>query len=367
MKKNREEVTASTQAANERQFKPEDYPFYEPGRPLNHAKYHQVSYLDELEATWGKKWGAQGLGKLREVAAIKPTKWDFHPVFRMDPQFFLTRQGDPFRTTEVDLQKVKECHSNLVRVLESEGVQVHYYKYPEPPVGAYGLIKRTMTPAFRVVNGGAIINREATPYTRGREPHMTKFLANLGCPILYTVHGTGICCSAFREIADDAVLVFESTDCNSEALEKIRPILERSGYKEIVVAHCPGFYETINEDILFSMHADMWFLAVDIRVALIYPPYCDYAIIRWFEKHDFDLIEIPRDEHLRYWPANGICLEAGKKVIICKGADKVKKELEKRNIEVIELDYREAFAYGGGMSCSIRPLVREAGPKLFGD
>ena len=34
----------------------------------------KVSYLDELELIWGKRWGAQGIGRLREVAMVRPTE-----------------------------------------------------------------------------------------------------------------------------------------------------------------------------------------------------------------------------------------------------------------------------------------------------
>ncbi len=45
-----------------------DFPFYEPNKPLQYYKYEtEVSYLDELERIWGKRWSAQGIGKLRGV------------------------------------------------------------------------------------------------------------------------------------------------------------------------------------------------------------------------------------------------------------------------------------------------------------
>jgi hypothetical protein len=38
------------------------FPFYEEGRVPQYHKYHsKVSYLDELELIWGKRWGAQGI------------------------------------------------------------------------------------------------------------------------------------------------------------------------------------------------------------------------------------------------------------------------------------------------------------------
>ena len=48
-----------------------------------------------------------------------------------------------------------------------------------------------------------------------------------------------------------------------------------------------------------------------------------------------------------------------------KGAEYTIRELRKRKIKVIEVDYTEAFKYGGGMSCTIGELIREPGPTLM--
>jgi len=344
---------------SQRKFSVHDYPFYEPNRPPNYHKYQSsISYLDEPEACWGKRWGAQGIGKLREVAMVKPTSYEIDPIFKQDPAYFMSDVRD------ANIEEIQRCHDRLVTALENEGITIHYWSYPDPPIGAYGLLKRTMTGALFVINGGAIIPRGSTPYVRGREVYRTKFLVSIGCPILYTVHGKGICeVAGCRKIAEDAILVYQSVDCNGEGLEQIRPVLERAGYKEIVVGYSPGPYKMPNRDLVGAYHPDMWFLSVGYGVGLIYPAYCDYNTIRWFEDHNFDLIEIPKDEQLTYWPANGICIEPGR-VIMPKGAKYTISELRKRDIEVVEIDFTEAFKYGGGMSCTVGELIRDPGPTL---
>ena len=50
------------------------FPFYEEGKVPQYHRYHaEVSYLDELTLIWGKPWGAQGIGRLREVAMVQPS------------------------------------------------------------------------------------------------------------------------------------------------------------------------------------------------------------------------------------------------------------------------------------------------------
>ena len=52
----------------------ESIPGYRKGSPPQYLSYHDdVDFLDEIEAVWGQKWGAQGIGRLRQVAMSPPT------------------------------------------------------------------------------------------------------------------------------------------------------------------------------------------------------------------------------------------------------------------------------------------------------
>ena len=85
------------------------YPYYEAGRPPRYYRYHQeVDFLDELELIWGKRWGAQGIGRLREVAVIRPTEVEVDPLFEEDPAYFM------FDGTVPDLKLMQEEHGQEV-------------------------------------------------------------------------------------------------------------------------------------------------------------------------------------------------------------------------------------------------------------
>lgn len=162
------------------------FPFYEEGKVPQYQKYHaKVSYLDELELIWGKRWGAQGIGRLREVAMVRPTETEVKKLYEEDSAFFV------FNGTTPDLRLMQEQHLNLARTYERLDIKVHYSSWSEEtPRSAYGPMKRSISAAAGfVINGGAIIPREATPYWRGRSRYVSQFLMGLGCPILYTVHG----------------------------------------------------------------------------------------------------------------------------------------------------------------------------------
>ncbi|MFP3928335.1 MAG: hypothetical protein ACLFUP_05465, partial [Desulfobacteraceae bacterium] len=146
----------------------EDFPVYEPQKPPRWYRYHrEVGFLDELEKIWGKRWGAQGIGRLREVAVVRPTEVEVLPLYEEDPDYFLMHTGKP------NLEIMQEQHDGLVELYRREGIEVHYMDLPPEPRGPYGPLKRSISAAAGfVINGGAIIPREATPYWRGRSRYV---------------------------------------------------------------------------------------------------------------------------------------------------------------------------------------------------
>lgn len=338
-----------------------DYPAYEPHKPPQWYRYHrEVSYLDELEKIWGKRWGAQGIGKLREVAVVRPTEVEVLPLYDQDPEFFLMHTEKP------TLSLMKEQHEQLVKVYEREGIKVHFMEYPSEPKGPYGPLKRSISAAAGfVINGGAIIPREATPYWRGRSKYVAQFLMGIGCPILYTVHGYGVCeVGAFQRMTDDLIIGMLSPDCNREGLEQVTPILRRAGYKEILVYHSPGLLNLYYPDIIGWIHADMCVAPIDVRLALIYPPWCDYELIRSLMELGYKLIEVPKEEQMKSFACNLVTLEP-RRVIMAKGAKETVKALRAEKVEVVEVPYDEVMKYGGGVRCTTMQLIRDPGPRLF--
>jgi N-dimethylarginine dimethylaminohydrolase len=337
------------------------FPGYRPGAVPQYARYHsEVDFMDEIEAIWGQRWGAQGIGRLRQVAMSPPTEVETLPLYEQDPAFFVFGGELP------DLGKMRDEHAGLLEAYRSLGVDVRIFTYPETPRSAYGVMKRAVSSAAGfVINGGAIIAREAAPYWRGRSRYVSQYLQSIGCPILYTVHGKGVCeGGAFTRMSDDLIVAMLSTDCNRDGLEQVRPVLERSGYR-VWVAHSPGPLYSFHPEVPGWMHTDMWLAPLDVRLALIYPPWCDYETIRFLHSIDYQLIEAPRDEQEMCCPANLITI-APRLVVMTSGAPKTRRLLEREHVEVIEVEYEEVIRYGGGIRCTTMQLLRDPGPKVFG-
>jgi hypothetical protein len=83
------------------------------------------------------------------------------------------------------------------------------------------------------------------------------------------------------------------TDCNREGAEQVTPLLHRSGYNGVHLAHSPGPLYGYHEEVPGWMHSDMWIVPLDAKLALIYPPWCDYETIRRLDAIGYELIECP--------------------------------------------------------------------------
>ena len=55
-----------------------DLPMFEPGKRHDPVKFHDYEYLDFCDKLMGRPYGANGIGKLREVALVWPTEHEIH-------------------------------------------------------------------------------------------------------------------------------------------------------------------------------------------------------------------------------------------------------------------------------------------------
>ena len=341
-------------------WKVEDVPFYEPGRPPRVDLWHRVDYLDEYDLTYGKKWGASGIGTLREIAVVRPTEQDLHIFEKQDPIFMR-------RPVQANLEKWQKEHDDLVQTYRDNGVTVHYIEYPKPAIGPYGPIRGlwAASEAF-IAWGGAILPHYGcwSPQSKGRERVLAEWLITHGCPILLTIIGKGVVeTGPIVPFADDACVIARGMAGNQEGIDQIRPVLQRVGITTIVEAHMPGHLESFKWPAMGSYHPGEAFGVLDLGKVLVYPGAVDYGFIQWFKDRRFEVIEADIDEHHKYMAANLTVLGPGKVMLKAEAKETVKK-VRRAGVEVVELPYQENIAMGGGIKCATLPLVRDRGPIL---
>ena len=66
----------------------ETLPWFEPGKPLRNYMLHETDFYDEVEQIWGRRWGAEGIGTLREVLVSRPTENEIRPEYAEEWQYY---------------------------------------------------------------------------------------------------------------------------------------------------------------------------------------------------------------------------------------------------------------------------------------
>jgi hypothetical protein len=134
----------------------EALPWFEPGKPLRNYMLHETDFYDEVEQVWGRRWGAEGIGTLREVLVSRPTENETRPEYAEEWQYYYSSAGG-----NADLGRLQAQFDEYYQVLADHGVRVNYIEPPVPAIGAYGWIKNLVTLAGGglVVHGGAIVHR----------------------------------------------------------------------------------------------------------------------------------------------------------------------------------------------------------------
>lgn len=339
----------------------EDMPFYEPGKVPRYDLWHKVDYMDEYDQVWGKKWGASGIGKLREVALVRPTEFDVNPLFEKGSVLW------PSQRLPV-LDQWQQEHDAYAQALRDEGVIINYIEFPSPPLGIRGPMAGMWAAAeIPVIRGGAIIPRFGwSILAKGRERILTEWLTKQGCPILLTIHGKGVAeVGGMIPLCDDVYVAMLSVACNQEGLDQFIPVLHRCGVKEVLVIHQPGPLEDMRSwPAGIGFHPDTVIAALDIGKVLLYPPLVDYGTIKWLRDRKFEIIEVPLEEQRDYMPANLTVLEPGR-VMMHAGAKETISKVRKAGVEVIEIEMSSILKGGnGGICCSTMRLVRDLGPRL---
>ena len=127
----------------------ESLPWFETGKPLRNYLLHETDFYDEVEQIWGRRWGAEGIGTLREALVSRPSENEMRPEYAEEWQYYYsTARGN------ADLGRLQAQFDSYYQVLEDNGVRVNYIEPPVPAIGAYGWIKNLVT----LAGGGLVVH-----------------------------------------------------------------------------------------------------------------------------------------------------------------------------------------------------------------
>jgi N-dimethylarginine dimethylaminohydrolase len=293
---------------------------------------------------------------LREVLVSRPTENETRPEYAQEWQYYYSSAAG-----NADLGRLRDQYDRYYETLREHGVRVNTIEPPVPAIGAYGYLKNLVTLAGGglVARGGAIVHRMGLgSWQRGREVIWSKVLTALQVPVYLTIHGRGIGEPGAGRWLDSETFVFnESVVANEEGLRQIRFVLEGLGI-ELIVAHSPGWVDSIGNGNIGTSHMDMVMLTVDERKVLLAPHLVNYGFVRELKRRDVEIVEVPVDE---YWDLaiNGVTLAPGK-VLLNEGSPSVVRALDKAGVEVIQVDFSESHKFAiAGLHCATLELVRD--------
>jgi N-dimethylarginine dimethylaminohydrolase len=302
----------------------------------------------QQELVWGRRWGATDeVGPLRQVlmrapgdefARVRTDCWDERAQALVDPAggwYWESREAP-------DLGLIQSQHAGLVAALEAEGVDVVLIE--EAAAAHLSRPIYTRDPLC-TVPGGAIIGRMAPTMRRGEERAATQAVAELGMPILRTIHGTGLLeGGSFVKLTPQLSAYGTSFRCNPEGARQLREVLDVLGI-ELLVFPLPGW----------SIHIDGHIGMVDVDKALVDAAGLPYWFLDRLAAEGIEAIPCPAGEE---WAINSLTVRPGR-VLMCDGYPRAREALERRGVEVVAVAYDEVQKGGGGVHCSTMELVRD--------
>lgn len=302
---------------------------------------------------WGRQWGiCNDIGAIRTILMHRPgDELRRITADKYDPSIdALIDDGEQwyFRSDKgPEIELMQEEHDALVKILRDNGIEVLFVD--GGPKDPNTMFTRDMG---MVVNGGIIISRmgpvgrEFGTGRRGEEAYITKRVAELGMPILHTIHGEGLMeGGSFCYLNERVAAIALSKRGNESAVRQVRNVLEVQG-TELLEIPLVGF----------SMHIDGAIVMVDHDKAIINIERLPY----WFadKLKDLSIEPIYADYRDAKLAVNCIAISPGK-IVMDELAPWSAEKLAARGVEIITTPYKECRKHGGGIHCSTLPLIRD--------
>ena len=232
--------------------------------PQYHRYHAEVSYLDELPLIWGKKWGAQGIGRLREVAMVKPDHDRGAQALRAGQRVLrLRRQHAGPRTHAGAAPAARPA----LRVARNQG-PLHHLAGRSAALGlrpdeAQHLRRcrvRRQRRRDHSARGDTLLARPLA--LRHPVPH--------GHRLPDPLHGARL-----RRVRDRCIGAHERRLHRADAVHRLQPRGRRAGDADPASRRLQGGSARISPGPLYSyhdevpgwMHADMWIMPLDARLA----------------------------------------------------------------------------------------------------
>lgn len=304
----------------------------------------------QQEKVWGRQWGCTNdVGRLRVVLMHRPGN-EINMVDtskRLENGAFGDIQSGWYWRGNVgpDLAQMQKEHDAYVAALRAEGVEVVFMDAPADMDRMKTIYTRDSVIA---VDGGAIVTRLGPRMRRGEELYATRTLANLGCPILRTVSGTGVMeGGSFAWIDSKTAVIGLSSRVNEEGADQVEDVLRSQGV-ELLRVELTGY----------RLHIDGTFMMLAPDIALVNLGLVPYWFLEELKARGIHVISLHHTDNP--WVINSLATAPGRLIVPEGTSDYTKEVMHRHGVHLIEVPYGNVCGGGGGLHCSTAPLIRDA-------
>ncbi len=308
---------------------------------------------DMQKRVWGRRWGVRNdVGTLRTLLLHRPgEEINVMTADRYDPELEALIDDDEqwyFRSDQApDLERMQEEFDGLVTILEREGVEIVWAEGGSRDPNAVFVRDNGL-----IIDGGAIlgrmgpVGRDYGTGRRGEELYVYRKLAEIGMPVLHTIHGDGLLeGGSFCFLDEKTAVVGLSFRSNRSGVAQLRSVLETQS-RRLIEVDLPGY----------AMHLDGGIVMVDHDKATVNVERLPYWFLETLAELGIEAIPIDyRDGTLAI---NCLTLAPGR-VIMDAGCPYTAERLSRRGVDVTPTPWAEISKHGGGLHCATLPLVRD--------
>lgn len=291
----------------------------------------------DLPEYWGGSWGcASECGPLKAVLMRRPGQ---EIEGMTDPHHWRFAQA-------MDPALARAQHDAVADAYRAAGAQVYYVEEmrPDRPNALFMRDNMFMTPE------GAILARQAMDVRRGEERYVALALAKLGVPIVRTISGSGVFEGACAMWVDrETVILGTGNRCNSEGARQVTECLTGMGVKQIIPFPIPYGHA----------HIDGFINMIDRDLALIFPWQVPHDVWQALVDRGIEVLSVPSIEELKFNSAINFVAVGPRKIVAVAGNPRTREMLERKGVEVIEVEVGEIRKGRGAIHCMTGFLARE--------
>jgi N-dimethylarginine dimethylaminohydrolase len=295
-----------------------------------------AAMTEDMASTWGD-WGVSSeIGKLRAVLLRRPGS-ELDAIVDFDA---IQMRSD------LCSERVREQHDALADAYRAAGVVVHYVERGriDKPNAMFVRDLMLMTPE------GAIVTRPASTVRAGEERLVAEALAQLGVPILMTVHGSGTFEGADVVWVDEHLcFLAEGLRTNEEGANQVERMLREIGVTEVVRVGLPHG----------AMHLDGLLAIIDCDLAVVWPQRTPFKAVSTLRERGFRFIEVDNEQEAQEClPMNFVALAPGE-ILMPAGGANMRDRYEAAGVCCHLVDISECIKAGGGIHCMSGFLKRD--------